>query len=98
LIQVEKAKSKHNNVTEISLIAPTEQLAQRTLNIIEQRNEDINVFVPMSKVDVLHDAIRIAKNLVDEGAKVLISRKGTAAQSSAGKRNKKIRFNNKDTC
>ena len=80
MIQVEKAKSKYNNnVTEISLIAPTEQLAQRTLNIIEQRNEDINVFVPMSKVDALNDALRIAKNLVNEGAKVLISRKGTAA-------------------
>ena len=49
------------------------------MNIIEQRNEDINVFVPMSKVDVLHDAISIAKNLVNEGARVLISRKGTAA-------------------
>jgi len=80
LIQVEKASSRHNkNVTEISLIAPTEQLAQRTMKIIEQRNEDINVFVPMSKTDVLHDALRIAKNLVNEGARVLISRKGTAA-------------------
>lgn len=79
MIQVEKAKSKHRNVTEISLIAPTEQLAKKTLKIIEQRNEDINVFVPISKVDTLHDAIRIAKNLVNEGAKVLISRKGTAA-------------------
>lgn len=80
MIQVEKARSKHNkNVTEISLIAPTEQLAQRTMKIIEQRNDDINVFVPMSKVDALHDALRIAKNLVNEGAMVLISRKGTAA-------------------
>lgn len=79
MIQVERDRSKHNrNVTEISLIAPTEQLAQRTMKIIEQRKEDINVFVPMSKEDALHDALRIARNLVNEGAMVLISRKGTA--------------------
>lgn len=79
MIQVEKAMSKRNKkVTEISLIAPTVQLAQRTMKIIEQRKEDINVFVPMSTEDALHDALRIAKNLVNEGAMVLISRKGTA--------------------
>lgn len=80
MIQVEKVSSQYNKkVTEISLIAPTMQLAKRTMRIIEQRNENINVFVPLAKEDVLSDALRIAKNLVDEGALVIISRKGTAA-------------------
>ncbi|WMJ78840.1 MULTISPECIES: sigma-54-dependent Fis family transcriptional regulator [unclassified Sedimentibacter] len=80
MIQLEKNLTKQNKkVTEITMIAPTVQLAQRTMKIIKQRNEDINVFVPASKEDVLHDAVRMAKNLVNEGAMVLISRKGTAA-------------------
>ncbi len=88
MIQIEKARLEHNKkVTEISLIAPTIQLAQKTMKIIEHRKEDINVFVPMAKEDVLHDALRIARNLVDEGAKVLISRKGTAAALNAEKLN-----------
>jgi len=88
LIQVEKASLQYNNkVTEISLIAPTMQLAQRTMHIIEQRKENINVFVPLAKEDVLTDALRIAKNLVDEGALILISRKGTAAAINEAKLN-----------
>lgn len=80
LIQIEQAINALNKrVTEISLIAPTIQLAQKTRNIIEQRNEDIDVFVPIAKEDALNDALRIARNLVDQGAKVIISRKGTAA-------------------
>jgi len=69
----------NKRVTEISLIAPTIQLAQKTRNIIEQRNEEIDVFVPISKEDTLNDALRIARNLVEQGAKVIISRKGTAS-------------------
>lgn len=88
MIHVEKISSKQNKkVTEISLIAPTIQLAQRTLKIIEQRNENINVFVPMVKEDALNDALRIAKNLVNEGAMVLISRKGTATAIHEAKLN-----------
>ncbi|MGD9569185.1 MAG: sigma 54-interacting transcriptional regulator [Sedimentibacter sp.] len=88
MIQVEKANSKHNKkVTEISLIAPTIQLAQRTMKIIEHRKENINVFVPIAKEDALSDALSIARNLVDEGAMVLISRKGTAAAINAAKLN-----------
>jgi transcriptional regulator with PAS, ATPase and Fis domain len=80
LIQIEQASNALNKrVTEISLIAPTIQLAQKTRNIIEQRNEDIDVFVPIAKEDALNDALRIARNLVEQGAKVIISRKGTAA-------------------
>jgi transcriptional regulator with PAS, ATPase and Fis domain len=88
LIQVEKASLQYNKkVTEISLIAPTIQLAQRTMRIIEQRKENINVFVPLAKEDALTDALRIAKNLVDEGALILISRKGTAAAINEAKLN-----------
>lgn len=80
MIHIEKDRLQSNcKVTEISIIAPTVQLAHKTMRILEQRNEDINVFVPTPKEDVLSDALRIAKNLVDEGAAVLISRKGTAA-------------------
>lgn len=88
MIHVEKISSKQNKkVTEISLIAPTEQLAKKTIKIIEQRQENINVFVPIAKEDALYDALRIAKNLVDEGAIVLISRKGTAAAINEAKLN-----------
>jgi transcriptional regulator with PAS, ATPase and Fis domain len=88
LIQIEQAINALNKrVTEISLIAPTIQLAQKTRNIIEQRNEEIDVFVPISKEDALNDALRIARNLVDQGAKVIISRKGTAAAINEAKLN-----------
>lgn len=88
LIQIEHAINTLNKrVTEISLIAPTIQLAQKTRNIIEQRNEEIDVFVPISKEDALSDALRIARNLVDQGAKVIISRKGTAAAIKEAKLN-----------
>lgn len=88
MIHEEKIRTIQNEkVTEISLIAPTVQLAQRTLKIIQQRNEDINVFVPMAKEDALHDALRIAKNLVEKGAMVLISRKGTATVMHEAKLN-----------
>lgn len=80
VIQIEQSINMLNKrVTEISLIAPTIQLAQKTRNIIEQRNEEIDVFVPISKEDTLNDALRIARNLVEQGAKVIISRKGTAS-------------------
>ncbi|MEL7605405.1 sigma-54-dependent Fis family transcriptional regulator [Sedimentibacter saalensis] len=80
MIQIEQSINMLNKrVTEISLIAPTIQLAQKTRNIIEQRNEEIDVFVPISKEDTLNDALRIARNLVEQGAKVIISRKGTAS-------------------
>lgn len=88
MIQIEKDRLQLNRkVTEISLIAPTMQLAQKTMRIIEHRKEDINVFVPMTKEDALSDALRIARNLVDEGAAVLISRKGTATAINEAKLN-----------
>ncbi len=88
LIQIEQSINMLNKrVTEISLIAPTIQLAQKTRNIIEQRNEEIDVFVPISKEDALNDALRIARNLVDQGAKVIISRKGTATAINEAKLN-----------
>jgi len=88
LIQVEQASTIQNKkVTEISLIAPTIQLAQKTRKIIEQKNDDIDVFVPLDKEDALSDALRIAKNLVNQGAKVLISRKGTATAINDAKLN-----------
>lgn len=88
LIQIEQVSNiQSKKVTEISLIAPTIQLAQKTRKIIEQRNEDIDVFVPLAKEDALSDALRIAKNLVDQGAKVLISRKGTAIAINEAKLN-----------
>lgn len=87
VVLITKPGNTSKKVTEISLIAPTEQLAKRTLEIIKQRNEDISVFVPIVKQDALSDAINIAKNLVNEGAKILISRKGTAVAIKEAKLN-----------
>ena len=88
MIQVVNNELDQNKkATEISLIAPTVQLAQRAKKIIDQRNEDINVFVPMAKKDALHETLRISKKLVGEGVKILISRKGAAAAIREAKLN-----------
>ncbi len=88
MIQIEQASTIQNKkVTEISFIAPTIQLAYNARKIIEQRNDDIDVFVPLAKEDALSDALRIAENLVNQGAKVLISRKGTAIAINDSKLN-----------
>lgn len=64
--------------TEIALIAPTIELAKKTRKIIEERNENIEVFTSMAEKDAIDDALEIAKKLVKNGTKIIISRKGTA--------------------
>lgn len=76
-VQVIK-ENKKEKATEICLIAPTENLAIKTRKIIEERNDNINVYVPTVH-DALNDALKISKDLVKQGAKIIISRKGTMA-------------------
>lgn len=61
-----------NEVTDICFIAPTEKLALKAKNIIEKRNDDIKVFVA-----ALDDAKNLCGDLINKGAKIFISRKGT---------------------
>ena len=61
-------------VTDICFIAPTEKLALKAKSIIEKRNEDIQVFVA-----ALDDAKNLCGDLINKGAKIFISRKGTKA-------------------
>ncbi|WP_353095471.1 sigma 54-interacting transcriptional regulator [Tissierella praeacuta] len=70
----------HGNglATEIALIAPTIELTKKTKKIIDERNEKINVFTSMVEVDAISDALRIARKIVEEGTKIIITRKGTA--------------------
>ncbi|MDR7869214.1 MAG: sigma 54-interacting transcriptional regulator [Tissierellaceae bacterium] len=70
--------SFNENVTEITMIAPTKELTKRAREIIEQRNENIDVFTSDPEIDAIQDALRIAKELVKKGTKIILSRKGTA--------------------
>ena len=63
-----------DRVSEICLVAPSAALAQRAEGMIRQMALDIDVFVA-----ALDDAAHMAQDLVERGAKVLISRKGTKA-------------------
>ena len=64
--------------TEIALIAPTVELEKKTKRIIKDRNDDIDVYTSNPKEDAIEDALRIARDLVKQGTKIIISRKGTA--------------------
>lgn len=64
--------------TEIALIAPTIELEKKTKSIIHERNDDIEVHLSVPKDDAIKDALRIARELVRQGTKIIISRKGTA--------------------
>ena len=70
--------NKLKGVTEISMIAPTEELAEKAAKIIEQINSNIDVFISNPKVDAIEDALRIARKLITGGTKIILSRKGTA--------------------
>lgn len=63
-----------NPVSEICLIAPSPALAQKANLIIERMGAHIHVSVAS-----LDDATKIAEVLLANGAKILISRKGTKA-------------------
>jgi len=67
-----------NRVTEITMICPTVELTKKARKIIGERKEDIEVFTSSPEVDAIEDALRIARNLVKRGTKIILSRKGTA--------------------
>lgn len=58
--------------SQICLIAPSDVLGHKAREIIGQMGEDIDVYVSM-----LDDAEAMAASLIERGAKVFISRKGT---------------------
>lgn len=68
----------HRRPTEIALIAPTIELEKKTKRIINDRNDDIEVYLSNPKDDAIDDALRIARDLEKKGTKIIISRKGTA--------------------
>lgn len=71
-------KNMNQSVTEISMIAPTKDLSKKAIEIIEQRNDHIDVYTLATEVDAIGDALRIAKELIEQGTKIILSRKGTA--------------------
>ena len=71
-------KDFNMSVSEITMIAPTKELTIKARGIIEQRNDSIDVFTSNPEIDVIQDAIAIAKKLVKRGTKIILSRKGTA--------------------
>ena len=60
-------------VPEICLIAPSESLAALTKQVAKERGLNIGIYVA-----VLDEGLTLAKQLSDNGAKIFISRKGTA--------------------
>lgn len=60
--------------TEICLIAPSESLAVKAKSIIAQMNEKIDIHVA-----AMEEASKSALALIEQGARVFISRKGTKA-------------------
>lgn len=62
-----------HSVPEICLIAPSGALAKLTREIARELNLEIGIYK-----GVLDDGVKIAEKLVKRGAKVFISRKGTA--------------------
>lgn len=62
------------NVPEICLIAPSQALVDLTASLVKKRGENIGLYV-----GVLDEGIRIAEELSKQGAKIFISRKGTAS-------------------
>lgn len=63
-----------NKVTEICFIAPTNKLALKAKRIISKRKNNIDVYVAS-----LDGAKNLCERLIRNGAKIIISRKGTKA-------------------
>lgn len=66
--------TKKTKNAEISFIAPSEKLGIKAKKIINERNENIDVYI-----SALNDAYILAKELRKNGTRVIISRKGTKA-------------------
>jgi len=70
---MEKREMIHK-VPEICLIAPSQALADLTASLAKKRGENIGIYV-----GVLDEGTKIADELSEQGAKIFVSRKGTAA-------------------
>lgn len=79
---------KEQTVSEICVIAPTEALAKRTEEILQQSGEQIDVYVAS-----LGDAEHLAGELSERGARIFISRKGTKAYIERSPRFKVVGIN-----
>lgn len=60
------------NVTEICLIAPTKELVEQSTHVVKKYGKNIDIFQAS-----LPDACAVVGDLIDFGAQVFISRKGT---------------------
>ena len=65
--------------TEVAIISPTIELSEKARKIIQQRNDNIDVFTSNPEIDAIDDALRLARELANRGTKIILSRKGTAA-------------------
>lgn len=61
-------------VPEICLIAPSQTLADLTASVVKERGENVGIYV-----GVLDEGLKLAEELSKQGAKIFMSRKGTAA-------------------
>jgi Transcriptional regulator containing PAS, AAA-type ATPase, and DNA-binding domains len=69
-----KAEETTHEVPEICLVAPSQALADLTASIAKKRGENIGIYV-----GVLDEGVKMAEKLSKQGAKIFVSRKGTAA-------------------
>ncbi len=63
---------REKSCSEICLIAPSEELGTKARAIIRERRENIDVYISS-----LDDATTVAAGLMERGARIFISRKGT---------------------
>ncbi|GAB1476330.1 sigma-54-dependent Fis family transcriptional regulator [Bacillota bacterium] len=64
--------SNKEAVSEICIVAPSDELTERCINIVREGNLDIDVYKAS-----LEEGLECAKELINKGAKIIISRKGT---------------------
>ena len=65
--------TQKTRVPEICLIAPSQSLADLTRRVAADRGLEVGIYVA-----VLDDGIKLAEELMSRGARIFVSRKGTA--------------------
>ncbi len=69
-----REREQNTKAPEICLIAPSQTLADNVRKLAHERGEEIGIYV-----GVLDEGLKLAQGLSERGAKVFVSRKGTAA-------------------
>lgn len=62
----------HENITPICIIAPTRELERQCRLVCERQQKQVNIYYA-----TLENAARLAEELLDQGAEVIISRRGS---------------------